>query len=86
MITLYIILVKKCTTKYRAELLYGKKCKKWANEPFGVRKFFARTNRTHCLSERFGRTEPNRPRMLVECTNPILILVQAVLTGPIGLI
>ena len=24
------------------------------------RKFFARTDRTHCLSERFGRTDPNR--------------------------
>ena len=34
--------------------------KKGATEPFGVRKFFARTDRTHCLRELFGRTDQNR--------------------------
>ena len=38
-----------------------KKAKRWAKDPFGVQKFFARTNKTHCLSERFSRTNPNRP-------------------------
>ena len=36
-----------------------KKLNKWANDPFGVQKFFARTNETHylsCLSERFSKT------------------------------
>ena len=37
-----------------------KKAKRWANDPFSVQKFFARTNKTHCLSERFSRT--NRVR------------------------
>ena len=33
-----------------------KKSQKQATEPFGVRKFFVRTNRTHYLSEQFGQT------------------------------
>ena len=50
--------------------------KKGATEPFGVRKLFARTDQTQCLSERFGQTDQNRRVGLslnLHCNNMIFV-------------